>query len=35
MISGNGTVVDVKGRGMYAYALQGMKPHFAGKCKTS
>jgi len=29
MISGNGTVVDVKGRGMYAYALQGMKPHFA------
>lgn len=30
-IAGNGTVTPIKGIGMYAYALQGMKPHFAGK----
>jgi len=30
-IVGSGTATTIKGVGMYAYALQGMKPHFAAR----
>lgn len=30
-ITGNGATTNINGIGMFAYALQGMKPHFAGR----